>query len=127
MHRLQLLSVFLCCVPLAGSLYCYTCLFPAISPIDCFRFPQECPAGQRCLSSTATGIQGDLQVVMYEKSCAIAAQCGLRGQKYVSGLFFNYTNDCCDTDLCNGAGPVAALGWRGLAFSLLPAVALLLA
>uniref|UniRef100_A0A8D3BF15 UPAR/Ly6 domain-containing protein n=1 Tax=Scophthalmus maximus TaxID=52904 RepID=A0A8D3BF15_SCOMX len=79
------------------------CVFPAISPLDCLRFPQECSAGQRCLSSTATGRRGSLELTMYEKSCAVAAQCGLSGQKYASGLYFNYTNVCCDTDLCNGA------------------------
>ncbi|XP_023257522.1 prostate stem cell antigen-like [Seriola lalandi dorsalis] len=127
MPRLQLLVVFLCCLPLAACLHCYTCLFPAISPLDCFKFPQECPAGQRCLSSTATGRRGALQVTMFEKSCAVAAQCGVSGQKYASGLYFNYTNVCCDTDLCNGAVSVAALSWGGVALSLLPALALLLA
>uniref|UniRef100_A0A3B4VBJ2 UPAR/Ly6 domain-containing protein n=1 Tax=Seriola dumerili TaxID=41447 RepID=A0A3B4VBJ2_SERDU len=107
-------------------LRCYTCLFPAISPLDCFKFPQECPAGQRCLSSTATGRRGKI-LTMFEKSCAIAAQCGVSGQKYASGLYFNYTNVCCDTDLCNGAVSIAALSWGGVALSLLPALALLLA
>lgn len=70
---------------------------------------------------------GSLQVTMYEKSCAIQSQCGVSGQKYASGLYFNYTNICCDTDLCNGAVSVAALSWGGVALCLLPAVTLLLA
>ncbi|XP_026155498.1 sperm acrosome membrane-associated protein 4-like [Mastacembelus armatus] len=124
MPRSQLLIVFLCCLPLAACLHCYTCVFPTISSLDCF--PQECPARQRCLSSSATGRHGSLQVTMYEKSCAIPSQCGLSGQKYASGLYFNYTTVCCDMDLCNGAVSVAALSWGGAALCLPPALALLL-
>ncbi|XP_070703153.1 prostate stem cell antigen-like [Pempheris klunzingeri] len=127
MSRSQLVIVLLCCLPLAACLHCYTCLFPAISPLDCFKFPQECPAGQRCLSSVAIGRRGSLQVTMYEKSCAIPSQCDVSGQKYASGLYFNYTNICCDTDLCNGAVSVAALSWWRAALCLLPALTLLLA
>lgn len=68
---------------------------------------------------------GSLQVSMYEKSCAVPSQCGVSGQKYASGLYFNYTNVCCDTDLCNGAGSVAALGWGRVSLCLLPALLLL--
>ncbi|CAF93930.1 unnamed protein product [Tetraodon nigroviridis] len=64
---------------------------------------------------------------MYEKSCAVPSQCGLSGQKYASGLYFNYTNECCDTDLCNGAGSIPALRRGRAALCLLPAVILLLA
>ncbi|XP_061838796.1 prostate stem cell antigen-like [Nerophis lumbriciformis] len=119
------LFFLLCCLPLANCLLCYTCLFPAVSPLDCLKFPQECPAGQRCLSSVATGRRGALQVTMYEKSCAVPSQCGLSGQKYASGLYFNYTNVCCNTDLCNGAA--GALRRGGAALCLLPALGLLLA
>ncbi|XP_035284996.1 protein Bouncer [Anguilla anguilla] len=91
-------------LPCVVSLTCYTCLFPAISPLDCLKFPQQCPPDQRCLSSTAIGTRGDSNpVVLYEKSCAVASQCGLRGQKYTMGLNFTYSNECCDTDLCNAA------------------------
>ncbi|XP_010779082.1 prostate stem cell antigen-like isoform X1 [Notothenia coriiceps] len=147
MSCLQLGIVLLFCLPLAvttslhfarlgqphpttdgaACLTCYTCMFPAISPLDCFKFPQECPVGQRCLSSTATGRRGSLEVTMYEKSCAVPAQCGLSGQKYASGLYFNFTNVCCDSDLCNAAGTFTALSWRGAALCLLPALCLLLA
>ena len=72
-------------------------------------------------------LTGSLHVTMYEKSCAIPSQCGVSGQKYASGLYFNYTNVCCDTDLCNGAGTVAALSWGRVALCLLPAIILLLA
>lgn len=64
---------------------------------------------------------------MYEKSCAIPAQCGLSGQKYASGVYFNYTNTCCDTDLCNGAVSVTALSWGGVALCLLSVLSPLLA
>lgn len=64
---------------------------------------------------------------MYEKSCAIASHCGLSGQKYASGFYFNYTNLCCDTDLCNGAASFGALSWGRVVLSLLPALTLLLA
>ncbi|KAK2830557.1 hypothetical protein Q5P01_018488 [Channa striata] len=127
MLRSKLLILFLCGLPLAACLQCYTCVFPAISPLDCLKFPQECPAGQRCLSSTAVGRRGSLQVRMYEKSCAVPSQCGLNGQKYSSGLYFNFTNVCCDTDLCNAAVPGAALHWGTAALCLLPALTLLLA
>ncbi|KPP62910.1 hypothetical protein Z043_118871, partial [Scleropages formosus] len=83
---------------LTPALRCYTCVFPAISPIDCLKFPQECPAGQRCLSSVAIGTQGTLRLVLYEKSCAFASQCGLSGDKSAAGLNFTYTNECCDAD-----------------------------
>ncbi|XP_040044319.2 uncharacterized protein LOC120826262 [Gasterosteus aculeatus] len=128
MSGVPLVIALLCCLPLAACLSCFTCLFPAISPLDCLKFPLECPAGQRCLSSTAMGKQGPLQVTMYEKSCAVPSQCGVSGQKFASGLYFNYTNICCDTDLCNGAESFAALSWRGgAALCLLPALSLLLA
>ncbi|XP_055081315.1 sperm acrosome membrane-associated protein 4-like [Periophthalmus magnuspinnatus] len=122
MRRSYILVVLLCSLPLAAGLRCYTCLFPAISPLDCFKFPQECPAGQRCLFSEATGRRGALSVTMYEKSCAVPSQCGVSGQKYSSGLYFNYTNLCCDTDLCNSAPS----GLRATVLSLLPVLGLLL-
>lgn len=79
------------------------------------------------INSPFPALVGSLQVTMYEKSCAVPSQCGVSGQKYASGLYFNYTNVCCDTDLCNGAASVAALSWGGVALSLLPALTLLLA
>ncbi|XP_029938111.1 sperm acrosome membrane-associated protein 4-like [Salarias fasciatus] len=127
MSSSRLVTLLLCCLPLAACLRCYTCVFPAISPMDCLKFPLECPAGQRCLSSEATGKRGALQMTMYEKSCAVSSQCGRSGQKYASGVYFNYTNTCCDTDLCNGAAAAAALSWRRAALCLLPAALLLLA
>lgn len=78
-------------------------------------------------SSLFPALVGALELIMYEKSCAILSQCGLSGQKYISGLNFNYTNVCCDTDLCNGAEHVAALGWGRVTLCLLPALGLLLA
>ncbi|KAK7906999.1 hypothetical protein WMY93_015611 [Mugilogobius chulae] len=126
MQQSHVLVVLLGCVSLAAGLRCYTCLFPAISPLDCFKFPQECPAGQRCLFSEATGRRGALSVTMYEKSCAVPSQCGVSGQKYSSGLYFNYTNLCCDTDLCNSAPrSVSATLLLGLSVGL-PVLGLLL-
>ncbi|KAM3596842.1 uncharacterized protein V6R79_021591 [Siganus canaliculatus] len=126
MSRSQCLIVLLCCLPVAACLHCFVCVFPAISPLDCLKFPQECPAGQRCLSSTAVGRRGSLELVMYEKSCAVSSQCGVSGQKYASGLYFNFSNICCDTDLCNAGATATALSWRGVALCLLPALSLLL-
>lgn len=65
-------------------------------------------------------------MTLYEKGCAVPSQCGVSGQKYAKGLYFNYTNVCCDTDFCNGAVSVAALSWGRAALCLLPALALLL-
>lgn len=64
-------------------------------------------------------------VTMYEKSCAVQSQCGVSGQKYASGLYFNYTNLCCDTDLCNSAVTTASPLSR-TALGLLPVLGLLL-
>lgn len=78
-------------------------------------------------SSPFSALVGSLQVTMYEKSCAVPSQCGVSGQKYSTGLYFNYTNVCCDTDLCNGAVSIAALSWGGVALCLLPALSVVLA
>ncbi|XP_030596664.1 lymphocyte antigen 6H [Archocentrus centrarchus] len=126
MPHSQLLIILTCCLPLAACLCCYTCLFPSISPLDC-SLPVECPAGQHCLSSVASGRKGELQLTLYEKSCAIASQCNVSGQKYASDTSFNYTNVCCETDLCNGAVSIATLSWAGQLLCLLPALSLLLA
>ncbi|KAG7261896.1 hypothetical protein CRUP_006312 [Coryphaenoides rupestris] len=127
MFRSALLLLLLCGLTLAGALRCYACLFPAISPMDCLKFPQECPAGQRCLSSTAESIGGPIKI--YEKSCSIQSQCGLSGYKFTAGYYFNYSNVCCDTDLCNAAaaGPLGAPAWRqAVLLGLLPLLLCLL-
>ncbi|KAG7469621.1 hypothetical protein MATL_G00130760 [Megalops atlanticus] len=113
MSRLLCLALFLCLLPFAVSLFCYTCVFPAISPLDCIKFPQKCPPGHLCLSSTAVGTRGDFRVVLYEKSCVLSALCGLTGEKYTMGINFTFSNDCCDTNLCNGATTTAAFHWTG--------------
>ncbi|KAI4900702.1 hypothetical protein NFI96_032245 [Prochilodus magdalenae] len=121
------LIILLCALPMAVmSLTCYTCMFPAISPLDCLQFAQECPAGQRCLFSMATAVRGSLSIVLHEKSCAIPSQCGLSGQKQAAGLNFTYQNHCCDTDLCNAAVRLSAPCWRELLLSLSAALVLLL-
>ncbi|XP_072530392.1 protein Bouncer-like [Salminus brasiliensis] len=117
----------LCCLPLAVlSLTCYSCMFPAISPLDCLKFPQECPAGQRCLSSEAIGVRGSIVIVLHEKSCAVESQCGISGEKHAAGLNFTYTNTCCDMDLCNSAVQVSAPCWRELLLSLISVTLILL-
>ncbi|XP_067281686.1 lymphocyte antigen 6L-like [Pseudorasbora parva] len=111
--------ITVCCLPLAVvSLTCYTCVFPAISPVDCLTFPQECPVGQRCLASTAVGVKGSVHIVLYERSCALPSQCDLSGAKHAAGLNFNYTNECCDTDLCNTAATISSPCWTGAVLSL---------
>lgn len=52
---------------------------------------------------------GDFQVVLYEKSCIFPALCGLTGEKFALGLNFTFTNDCCDTLLCNGVSSSPAV------------------
>ncbi|XP_014892375.1 prostate stem cell antigen-like isoform X1 [Poecilia latipinna] len=102
-----------CCPPV--SLFCYTCVFPAISPLDCIRFPLKCPPGQVCLSSRAVGQKGDLRVVLYEKSCVLPALCGVTGEKFALGLNFTFINECCNTHLCNAAGrPAGPPLWTAL-------------
>lgn len=141
-------------------LFCYTCVFPTISPLDCIRFPLKCPPGQLCLSSRAVGekgefnsshwksnlnesklrkrsekgqrrlgeecvsvicffLSGDFRVVLYEKSCVLPSLCGITGEKYALGLNFTFTNECCNTHLCNGAATSAAPYWIGTLFTLL--------
>ncbi|CAM4635759.1 unnamed protein product [Leuciscus chuanchicus] len=90
----------------------------SISPVDCLMFPQECPVGQRCLASTAVGVKGSVCIVLYERSCALPSQCDLSGEKHAAGLNFNYTNKCCDTDLCNTAVTTSSPRWTGAALSL---------
>uniref|UniRef100_A0A8C5G3M2 Ly6 domain containing, pigment cell n=1 Tax=Gouania willdenowi TaxID=441366 RepID=A0A8C5G3M2_GOUWI len=96
---------------LRSPLFCYTCVFPTISPLDCIKFPLKCPSGQLCLSSRAVGEKGDFRVVLYEKSCVLPSMCGVTGVKYTMGLNFTFTNTCCDTHLCNGAVTPAAPYW----------------
>uniref|UniRef100_A0A8C9S668 Ly6 domain containing, pigment cell n=1 Tax=Scleropages formosus TaxID=113540 RepID=A0A8C9S668_SCLFO len=108
---------FLSLVPLVTPLFCYTCVFPTISPLDCIKFPQKCPPGQVCLSSRAVASRGDFRVVLYEKSCIVSALCGLTGEKYAMGLNFTFTNECCETNLCNAVVPSAA-PWTSTTLSL---------
>ncbi|XP_077432482.1 uncharacterized protein LOC144058112 [Vanacampus margaritifer] len=105
-HRLGPLLLLLA-IPSVVPLFCYTCVFPAISPLDCIRFPLMCPAGQVCLSSKVVGQKGAFHVVIYEKSCILPALCGVSGQKSIMGLNFTFTNKCCDTHLCNRAAATA--------------------
>uniref|UniRef100_A0AAY5L789 UPAR/Ly6 domain-containing protein n=2 Tax=Esox lucius TaxID=8010 RepID=A0AAY5L789_ESOLU len=117
MSQLLCPLLFLCLVPSVVSLFCFTCVFPTISPLDCIKFPQKCPPGQLCLSSKAVGKSGAFSVTLYEKSCVLSSLCGLAGEKYSMGLNFTFTNECCATHLCNGAAALSALYWPGLVFS----------
>ncbi|XP_061086399.1 sperm acrosome membrane-associated protein 4-like [Conger conger] len=119
MSRLICLVLFLCLLPFAVPLYCFTCVFPTISPLDCIKYPQKCPPGQLCLSSAAVGKRGDFRVVLYEKSCILSSLCGISGEKYAMGINFTFTNECCSTNLCNGATSNAASIWTGYPFHLL--------
>ncbi|KAL7849181.1 hypothetical protein SRHO_G00208040 [Serrasalmus rhombeus] len=110
--------LLLCMLPSVVPLFCYTCVFPAISPLDCIRYPTRCPPGQRCLSSKAIGQRGDFQVVLYEKSCVLPSLCGIAGEKFAMGLNFTFTNECCDTHLCNGATTSARGVYTGILLSL---------
>ncbi|XP_038163625.1 protein Bouncer-like [Cyprinodon tularosa] len=122
MNKLLYLLLLICCPPAVASLFCYTCVFPAVSPLDCIRFPLRCPPGQLCLSSRAVGQKGDFQVVLYEKSCVLPSLCGVRGERFALGLNFTFTNQCCRTHLCNtAAAPPSPPLWTAL---LLPLLAL---
>lgn len=124
---MKFILIFLCCLPLAVSLTCYTCMFPAISPLDCLKFHQECTEGQRCLASTAVGVKGSVQIVLHERSCAQPLLCDLRGEKHAAGLDFNYTNECCDTDLCNiAAVTYSSPRWPGAVLNICAVTLLLL-
>ncbi|XP_048017853.1 sperm acrosome membrane-associated protein 4-like [Megalobrama amblycephala] len=114
--------LFFCLFPSVVPLFCYTCVFPSISPLDCLKFPTRCAPGQLCLSSKAVGQRGDFKVILYEKSCVIPALCGITGEKYALGLNFTFTNDCCDTLLCNGISTSSAYIWSSTLLSLLLAL-----
>ncbi|XP_067307715.1 sperm acrosome membrane-associated protein 4-like [Pseudorasbora parva] len=123
MSQLFRYILFFCLFSSVVPLFCYTCVFPSISPLDCLKFPTRCPPGQLCLSSKAVGQRGDFKVILYEKSCALPALCGLTGEKFALGLNFTFTNDCCDTLLCNGISSTSAGMWSS---TLLPLVLALL-
>ncbi|XP_072317709.1 protein Bouncer-like [Eucyclogobius newberryi] len=120
LRALLLLSSLSSVVPL----FCYTCVVPAVSPLDCIRFPVKCPAQQLCLSSRAVGRRGDHQVELLERSCVLASMCGQTGHKHTMGLNFTFTNTCCDTNLCNSvlassASTSSASCWTVSAITLL--------
>ncbi|XP_047454893.1 protein Bouncer-like [Mugil cephalus] len=120
MSKLLCPLLLLTLLPAVVPLFCYTCVFPAISPLDCIRYPMKCPPGQLCLSSRAVGQKGDFRVVLYEKSCVLPALCGVTGEKYAMGLNFTFTNECCNTHLCNEAAAApAALCWTVTLLALL--------
>ncbi|XP_026225918.1 sperm acrosome membrane-associated protein 4-like [Anabas testudineus] len=96
-----------CLLPGVVPLFCYTCVFPTVSPLECIGFPLKCPPGQICLSSRAVGEKGDFHVVLHEKSCILPTLCGDTGEKSTMGLNFTFTNKCCSTHLCNRATPAA--------------------
>ncbi|XP_068180669.1 sperm acrosome membrane-associated protein 4-like [Antennarius striatus] len=108
-----------CLPPAAIPVFCYTCVFPAVSPLDCIRFPLKCPAGQVCLSSRAVGEKGDFHVVLHDKSCILPILCGVTGERYTMGLNFTFTNECCNTHLCNEAPETSTPCWTWTLLTLL--------
>ncbi|XP_030638876.1 sperm acrosome membrane-associated protein 4-like [Chanos chanos] len=111
MSRLHSTLILLLLLPPVVPLFCYTCVFPSISPLDCIKYPTKCPPGQLCLSSRAIGQRGEFQIVLYEKSCVLPSLCGITGEKFAMGLNFTFTNDCCETHLCNRASTPTAVLW----------------
>lgn len=75
--------------------------------------------GEECVSVICFFLSGDFRVVLYEKSCVLPSLCGITGEKYALGLNFTFTNECCNTHLCNGAATSAAPYWIGTLFTLL--------
>uniref|UniRef100_A0A8C1UPT3 Ly6 domain containing, pigment cell n=1 Tax=Cyprinus carpio TaxID=7962 RepID=A0A8C1UPT3_CYPCA len=90
------------CLFLSIPLFCYTCVFPSLSPLYSLKFPTRCPPGQLCLSSKAVGQRG---MSSYEKSGVLPA--------------FTFTSDCCDTVLCKGISSSSAFIWPSTLLSLL--------
>ncbi|XP_059827211.1 sperm acrosome membrane-associated protein 4-like [Hypanus sabinus] len=104
------------------TLKCYTCIFPALTPSDCLKFPRMCMPTETCFTSKAVGTKGQQKLVLYEKGCVSTSLCGVCGTKTAMGIVFSYNNTCCDTDLCNagvGARAPPYLGLGGLLFSIL--------
>lgn len=64
----------------------------------------------------ATFVPGAVRVELLEKSCVPSSLCGATGQQHAEGLNFTFTNQCCDTHLCNEAAP----GSRRRTLTLLP-------
>ncbi|KAM9326660.1 lymphocyte antigen 6 complex locus protein G6c [Gastrophryne carolinensis] len=118
MKLLSVVALLLLLIHGGGSLKCYTCLFPTLSPMDCIKFPVKCPPNERCLYSTATGKTKNFPFVLHEMSCAVNSLCGISGQKNTLGVNVTYQNTCCDTDLCNSGTALTAT--TAAAFSLLP-------
>ncbi|XP_055019334.1 protein Bouncer-like [Boleophthalmus pectinirostris] len=111
--------LFLSSLVAVAPLFCYTCVFPVVSPGECIRFPVKCPVEQLCLSSRAVGRRGDFQVEVTERSCVAASMCGQTGHKHALGLNFTFYNTCCDTNLCNSAPTSSANYWSASAITLL--------
>uniref|UniRef100_A0A8C7JH52 UPAR/Ly6 domain-containing protein n=1 Tax=Oncorhynchus kisutch TaxID=8019 RepID=A0A8C7JH52_ONCKI len=111
---LILQCIIYCCnqyLSLSVPLFCFTCVFPAISPLDCIKFPQKCPPGQLCLSSKDVGEHGESSFRYIDCVCVPAC--------FSMGLNFTFTNECCSTHLCNGATAPSAFYWTGSALTLL--------
>ncbi|KAJ4930943.1 hypothetical protein JOQ06_025244 [Pogonophryne albipinna] len=98
MSKLVCSLLLLYSLPAVVPLFCYTCV---------------------CLSSRAVGEKGDFLVVLYEKSCVLPSLCGAKGEKHTMGLNFTFTNECCNTHLCNRAEAPATRYWTGTILTLL--------
>ncbi|XP_072920805.1 sperm acrosome membrane-associated protein 4-like [Hemitrygon akajei] len=122
MKSIQLISLLCLLLPIGETLKCYTCIFPALTPSDCLKFPRMCMPTETCFTSKAVGTKGQQKLVLYEKGCVSTSLCGVCGTKTAMGIVFSYNNTCCDTDLCNagvGARAPPYLGLGGLLFSIL--------
>lgn len=97
--------------PCVKILYCNNCLYECL-----LRKIQETSVHVIVCNFLWTG---DFQVVLYEKSCVLPALCGLTGEKFALGLNFTFTNDCCDTLLCNGVSSSSAFFLSSSLLSLL--------
>jgi len=75
--------------------------------------------GVRYATDVSHELSGDFRVVLYEKSCVLPALCGITGEKYTMGLNFTFTNECCNTHLCNRAATAASPYWTATLLTLL--------
>lgn len=63
---------------------------------------------------------GDFHVVLNDKTCILPSLCGITDGRYaLLGLNFTFTNECCDTNLCDGVAKPTAPYWTDMSITLL--------
>lgn len=63
---------------------------------------------------------GDFHVVLNDKSCILPSLCGITDGRYaLLGLNVTFTNERCETNLCNGVAKPTAPYWTDMLITLL--------